>query len=608
MVLGVLIGIFLVVCASLATATRTADVDLIREAAKLERAGEASKAKLILERALADADVRVQALANYRLGMGRYLGADNKSALSYFLAAKKGFKQSGDDFGECLSLRFIELATPPEQMIEILNGTDGAHKDALLEVSNMRVPAEARGWDRDLLSGAEELKEFDRLFRLAKATQDHEVLITKATSSWQRVAKSNLLMQDWASFDVIDFYGLKGWDEGGKRFTPNSTSMPRGVNLNLRHRSGAPIYVRLGSTNFGLVAFVYTRDGCVAFASGQATASSMKADLKVQIQAASSQGDWRFLNTTRLWIGFFSHVFDYIRTQPAGPIFWQNARELTGFNPLALWTGKEYALLVLGDHALLLGAPMGLDKSERNNDSALLSLTYSAAHDEMPKLEGVERERDRLSAICSEHGIALDAYTNDGYALAKLRPRSGKQAEFLYLAGHMEFGPNESGPGTDVSVLTSDGFVPLMKILGKVYHDDGKQMFVPPVVFLSGCSSLRANKKKRQALIDSEEFGCLAALYGLGADTVVGSLWPMNDKSGASILGDTFAKIASGKMAIAQALLDSQRAYLRVSGAPAGETTVRSDSKSKPPQVLGDLPAKTHPYFWANIVVRGIDR
>jgi CHAT domain-containing protein len=187
---------------------------------------------------------------------------------------------------------------------------------------------------------------------------------------------------------------------------------------------------------------------------------------------------------------------------------------------------------------------------------------------ELPRLVGSEREVRAVEQVWSGSGrpvrrrVGLDAPESP-------RTFGGEPPEVLHFAVHvLPLGDAAPAPAAGYGFLRQPGDVGMAMGLGP----DGEHRFLSPatiaglpvrgsLVVLNGCSSGRAD-----ALPGAGLFGLTRAWLAAGAGSVVATLWPAADDSGAFFevfYRDYLRGLDSGRSSPATALRSAQLAALR---------------------------------------------
>lgn len=191
-----------------------------------------------------------------------------------------------------------------------------------------------------------------------------------------------------------------------------------------------------------------------------------------------------------------------------------------------------------------------------------------AAAIELPRLVGSEKEVRAIEQVWAASGrpvrrrVGLDAPEAP-------RTFGGDPPEVLHFAVHvLRLGEASPAPSADYGFLRQPGDIGMAMGLGP----DGEHRFLSPatiaglpvrgsLVVLNGCSSGRA-----EALPGAGLFGLTRAWLAAGAGSVVATLWPAADDSGAFFevfYRDYLRGLDSGRSSPATALRSAQLAALR---------------------------------------------
>lgn len=584
----------------------------LRTAVALEKGSQAEKARSLYIEVTRhpDSSSLHRAIAFYRAGM-TLREAEPAKALPLFLKAYEVSERVDDQFGMSMIGDRIAWATPPDSMQSLMQGgKDTVHKRALSRVlMEANQPTHGVPWDKEFLVEKEELEKHSTFAKLMSSHQQMKDLEKSGMAALNKMANSNMLMSQGLDFDAIDLYGTPNWNQKTKEFKANQAKNDALKSTQLASRK--TVIVKCGKTSHGITALVISADGVRGFATGKSDSQSSLGLLESHIRACQAPHDRQVYQSQHLWNSFFSFVFEAL-PKDSQLVYWQNLPEVEGFNPLTLWTGSRFAISEMGSRVMLFGQPNTTVGRAVSTEKRCVGFTFSKQLPGFEALPGVDRELAAVREACVQEDVVFQGYHNDklvfptSSALVSLRPR------VLYVAGHMMFVPRSKGTANEsLSTLTAEGPKGFDELLRAVTVRIGDEYLIPPVVILSGCSSLKTDSASRKYGIWSE-FSNTLTIFAMGGETVMGSLWRMDDDSGARIVGATLRTYLSGSASVARALKASQLDYLRSAQAIAPSSSRSLPSKASDSGSGGTIPpqltAGSHPYFWGNLVVRGVDQ
>lgn len=556
------------------------------------------------------------AFASYRLARLRALrsASESRETLDILVRAYGVFQSSKDEFGTALCrYMFSENlgSFPMEDVTKVLQDLNdkSPRRQFLMDCVEMKTPGPGTPWPDAFLIGDDERKHaasINDIMRGAGSLQTAEAI---AKQSLRRISDANLTVS-WLEFDKLEAYGTPQWSSETLRFDTAGTREP--FKFRKQSKSGSIAFVRCGLGKFGLVAFIYLPGKTLAFASGPPSASETAALMRRQITSSSQAGNWEFIHCEPLWTRFFKHVFQAVEEAGANVVYWQNSKEIGSFRPLSLWTGSAFAATVLRAKAFLFGPPFDMEGSGDTLPKSCVSISYALQYQGLNSLTGVRRERESLARALRSRGYGVTEYLDTGCRLSAIKAPSSKPARLAYLGAHMLYERPATNTLSEVSVLTSDGFQPIERILSRLSMFDASTVTAPPIVILSGCGSFRSRGGKRAPGIDTEELGSLAVLIGMGVETLLGAAWDLDDKATEALMSSSVMKYARGGGTLAASLLSSQRDYLKNLTVALQKTRPRSSGTAAPGRANSEPPKGfapgTHPYFWAGLGVRGVDQ
>ena len=202
-------------------------------------------------------------------------------------------------------------------------------------------------------------------------------------------------------------------------------------------------------------------------------------------------------------------------------------------------------------------------KGNVSTDSIRLDETIALDSVLMP-LQGAKEEIKAIEALFS-----TKSYTG-GEANRANFIESMQDNYILHLAMHSL--NDEVQPFNSQLVFASDDSLSGSFTAGEIYNYSIKS----PLVVLSSCSTGRGQKQRGEGLLSIAR-----AFTYAGVEAQVMTLWPVNDRSGASIVEDFYTQLDNG--------LDKNKAL------QASKLNYLSSADG----------VKSHPYYWANYVLAG---
>ena len=287
-----------------------------------------------------------------------------------------------------------------------------------------------------------------------------------------------------------------------------------------------------------------------------------------------------------------------LRKEQIQTVLWALDREFRYLPVAALHDGKRYLAerftLAILTPASRFSATAGVTRPRA------LAFGVTRAHGEFSALPGVAAELDAVVRRPGQAGppgalpgeIRLDGeFTREALLEGA---RSG--FSLLHVASHFQF---RTGAEADSFLLLGDGSrltLSELKRLEAVFA--GVDLLV-----LSACSTAMGAEDAYGQEV--EGFGVLA--QRLGAQSVVASLWPVEDLSTARLMREFYRLLAgSPRMGKARALREAQLTMIKRKGSgPAGpgDASGRSGLQKK-----SAGPLYSHPYFWSSFTLIGSPR
>jgi len=238
----------------------------------------------------------------------------------------------------------------------------------------------------------------------------------------------------------------------------------------------------------------------------------------------------------------------------------------------------------------------------------VLAMGLSKSYGGLPALPGVLPELDSVvhdpNAPESHGPIEGKLLPNDQFTLAALKSElgSGKSVPVVHIASHFVVGPG--GDEEPYLMLggenagTAEGYaLTLSRIEDSTISFHGTKLLT-----LSACSTAKGDAAKDGLEMDS--LGMIAQQKD--AETVLATLWDVNDASTSRLMSDFYARWVKGPAeGKAEALRQAQLAFLK---GPASSTNVGSERGFEAVAAQGapeHSAGYTHPFYWAPFVLIG---
>ena len=270
------------------------------------------------------------------------------------------------------------------------------------------------------------------------------------------------------------------------------------------------------------------------------------------------------------------------------------------------WLVERYAL------ALHPGGPLGDRLKPASANWRVAAFGASEGGGEFPPLLSVRGELDSVvrRVGVSDGALPGESWLNKDFTAKRLRAALAGGAQVLHIASHFKF---VGGDAQGSYLLLGDGAkLSLRELAGADYRFDRTEL-----VTLSACTTgLSADDTYGQ-----EVDGLAALLMGQGAPSVLASLWEVNDRSTAALMGTLYRLREGGQLSRAFALQQAQRAMIRTQGSGSavaegreekarGVTRIRlpGEPEPDPDDGIGAPLAALgygHPFHWAAFVLMG---
>jgi CHAT domain-containing protein len=270
------------------------------------------------------------------------------------------------------------------------------------------------------------------------------------------------------------------------------------------------------------------------------------------------------------------------------------------------WLVERYAL------ALHPGGPVGDRLKPASANWRAAAFGASEGGGEFPPLLSV---RGEIGSVVRQAGASSgvlpgEAWLDKDFTAKRLRAALGSGAQVLHIASHFKF---VGGDAQASYLLLGDGAkLSLRELAGADYRFDRVEL-----VTLSACATgLSADDTYGQ-----EVDGLAALLMGQGAPSVLASLWEVNDRSTATLMGTLYRLREGGQLSRAFALQQAQWTMIRSQAetatpadsrdaAPRGVTRIRlpGEPEPEPGDRIGAPPVAlgySHPFHWAAFVLMG---
>jgi CHAT domain-containing protein len=268
----------------------------------------------------------------------------------------------------------------------------------------------------------------------------------------------------------------------------------------------------------------------------------------------------------------------------------------------ALYDGERWLVERYRTAVFTLGSLSRLELKPRRTWRAL-GLGVTLAHDvpgpdpgspamRLAALPGVQAE---LKAIVrestAERGLLPGLRRLDAaFTREVLRSKTGGRYSLVHVASHFVFRPGDEARSF---LLLGDGSQLSLGELQRFAQLENVDLFT-----LSACETAVGGSE------DGREVDALAIIaQRKGAAAVLATLWPVADASTSAFMSEFYRRRERGKTSKAEALRETQLAFLRGEVTPAPESAGRGTrirSHSGEPTTNW-----THPYYWAPFVLIG---
>jgi CHAT domain-containing protein len=261
----------------------------------------------------------------------------------------------------------------------------------------------------------------------------------------------------------------------------------------------------------------------------------------------------------------------------------------TRYIPMAaLHDGKQYLIENFTVSTILTAQTDTTDKlSPKLSENPVLGLGVTRAIGSFSALPAVQSELDSISKIFPGMNRLDQDFTE-----ATLRENISDH-RILHIATHGSF--NTTDPNNSFLLL-----------------GNGKQLTIPTIesmknlagthlVVLSACETGKGGMSTE----GMEVAGIGHYFLRSGAKSVMASLWLVNDPATALLMRDFYTQLATGKLTKAEALRQTQLAFLKGDRTTASFTDL--DRAGVRLYIPGQLPTNSlaHPYYWAPFILIG---
>jgi CHAT domain-containing protein/tetratricopeptide (TPR) repeat protein len=270
------------------------------------------------------------------------------------------------------------------------------------------------------------------------------------------------------------------------------------------------------------------------------------------------------------------------------------------------WLVERYAL------ALHPGGPLGDRLKPASANWRVAAFGASEGAGEFPPLLSVRGEIGSVVRRSGESQGVLpgESWLDKDFTAKRLRAALGSGAHVVHIASHFKFVGGDAQ--ASYLLLGDGGKLSLRELAGADYRFDRTEL-----VTLSACTTGPSADDTYGQEVD----GLAALLMGQGAPSVLASLWEVNDRSTATLMGTLYRLREGGQLSRAFALQQAQRAMIRTAGSSSpqaqdgdakarGVTRIRlpGDAEPDPEDSIGAPPAALgygHPFHWAAFVLMG---
>ncbi len=258
----------------------------------------------------------------------------------------------------------------------------------------------------------------------------------------------------------------------------------------------------------------------------------------------------------------------------------------------ALRTGGHY---LVEDYALALhgSAVAARFEAAAADDATGAGFGVTTGSREFSPLPGVGLELEAIFSGADRAGPLQGMPVLDGnFTAASIGAALKAKPRYLHVASHFKFLPGNE----DRSYLLLGNGESLS--LAKLRSDTSLRFTGVDLLTLSACETARGGGSEGEEI---ESFGALAQING--ASAVMATLWPIADRSTATLMQDFYEGRIGGKLNKAVALQRAQIAMLR--GSAAEKTANRGATDADADTGTAEDTSTAHPYYWAAFILMG---
>ncbi|MEM6253122.1 MAG: tetratricopeptide repeat protein [Cyanobacteria bacterium P01_D01_bin.156] len=310
----------------------------------------------------------------------------------------------------------------------------------------------------------------------------------------------------------------------------------------------------------------------------------------------NSRGDLDTLNTQsqKLYNWLVAPLEEELQKNNIKSLIFVNDR-VTRYIPMAsLYDGERYLLERYTISTVLApGLTDTTDRLDSPEQSQILGLGLTQPVSGFNPLPAVEQELDAIirSDAADQRGIYPGKiYLDDAFTLQQLK-EDVYDHRVLHIATHAAFVP---GQPDDSYIVLGNGErlqIPDIKAMGS-------RLSNLHLVVLSACQTALGG-----ATGDGSEIAGISSyfLQQDRAESVIASLWAVNDGSTSVLMQRFYEFLATGELSKAEALRQAQLSLLESNQSGDGDTRIIGQRQT---DIQGDA-LLSHPYFWAPFILIG---